>query len=79
MASVKGISLDDKSLDLSECIFWKKLIFVVNLTSAVYISSSGCTLTFEAKSEGSLACSPFAGYRRGRSLNPLRGAALELL
>jgi len=62
-----------------DCIFCKKTIFLVNLTSAVYISSSGCTLTFGAKSEGSLACSPFAGHRRGRSLNPLRGAALELL
>ena len=38
------------------------------LTSAVYLSCSGYTLTFEAKSEGSLACSPFAGHRRGRSL-----------
>jgi len=25
-----GISLDDKSLDLSECIFWKILFFLVN-------------------------------------------------
>ena len=54
MASAKGVSLDDKSLDFSECIFWKKMILLVNLTSAVYISSSGCTLTFGAKSEGSL-------------------------
>jgi len=58
MASVKGVSLYDKSLDLSECIFWKKIIFLVNLTSAVYISSSGCTLTFGAKSEGSLCARP---------------------
>ena len=79
MASVKGVSLYDRSLDLSECIFWEKMIFLVNLTSAVYISSSGCILTFGAKSEGSLARSPFAGHRRERSLNPLRGAALELL
>jgi hypothetical protein len=34
----------------------KKIIFLVNLTSAVYISSSGYTLTFGAKSEGSPAC-----------------------
>jgi len=62
VASVKGVSLIDKSLDLSECIFWQKMILLVNLTFAVYISSSGCTLTFGAKSEGSLACSPFAGH-----------------
>ena len=54
-----GVSLDDKSLDLSECIFWKK-IFLANLTFAVYISSSGCTLTFRPKSEVSLACSPLS-------------------
>ena len=53
MASVKGVSVDDKSLDLSECIFWKKF-FLVSLTSVVYISSSGCIMTFKAKSEGSL-------------------------
>ena len=46
----------------------KKIIFLVNLTSAVYISSSDCTLTLGPKSEGSLACSPFAVCRRGRSL-----------
>jgi len=46
----------------------KKMIFLVNLTSAVYISSSGCTLTFEAKGEGSPARPLFAGHRRGRSL-----------
>jgi hypothetical protein len=56
MASVKSVSLYDKSLDLSECIFWEKMIFLVNLTSAVYISISGCTLTFRPKSEGFLAC-----------------------
>jgi len=33
---------------------------------------------FGAKGEGSPACPRFAGHRRGRSLNPLRGAALEL-
>jgi len=64
---VNGVNINDKSLDLSECIFWKK-IFLVNLTFAAYISSSGCTLTFGASSEGSLACSPFAVCRRGRSL-----------
>ena len=32
--------------------------FLVNLTFAVYISSSGCTLTFRPKSEGSLALYP---------------------
>ncbi len=34
----------------------KKLIFLVNLTSVVYISSSDCTLIFRPKSEGTLAC-----------------------
>ncbi len=45
----------------------KKVVFLVNLTSAVYISSSDCTLTFGTKSEGSLAYSPFVGCRKGRS------------
>jgi hypothetical protein len=36
-------------------------ILLVNLTSAVYISHSGYTLTFGAKSESSLAYSPFVG------------------
>ena len=53
VASVKDVSLYDKSLDLREYIFWEKN-FLVNLTSAVYISSSDFTLTFGAKSEGSL-------------------------
>jgi len=61
VAFVKGVSLYDKSLDLSECIFWEKIIFLENLTSAVYILLSGYTLIFGAKSEGSLACSMFAG------------------
>jgi hypothetical protein len=55
VASVKGVSLYDKSLDLSECIFWKKIIFLVNLTSAVYIHHSGYTLTFGVKSKGTRA------------------------
>jgi hypothetical protein len=46
----------------------KKLFFLVNLTSAVYISSSDCNLDFTAKSEGSLACPSFVGHRRGWSL-----------
>jgi len=45
VASVKGVSLYDKSLDLSECI----------LTSAVYIHHSGYTLTFGVKSKGTRA------------------------
>ena len=38
------------------------------LTSTVYLSGSGCTLTFGPKSEGSQACLLFAGRQRGRSL-----------
>jgi len=37
-----------------------EIFFLVNLTPAVYISSIGCTLTFGAKSEGSLTTSPFS-------------------
>jgi len=58
LTSTQGVNLDDKSLVLNEFFFWKKMIFLVNLTSAVYISISGCTLTFRAKSEDSLCARP---------------------
>ena len=48
----------DKSLDLSECIFWEKIFFLVNMTFAVYISISGYTLIFGAKIESFLC--PFS-------------------
>ncbi len=44
-----------------------------------YICGSVDILILGAEGEGSPTCPRFAGRRRGRSLNPLRGAALELL
>ena len=58
LTSTQGVNLDDKSLVLNELFFWKKIIFLVNLTFAVYISSSGCTLTFGDKREDSLRALP---------------------
>ncbi len=51
----------------------EKMIFLVNLTFAVYISNSGCTMTFGANSEGSMMCFLFARCRRRQSLKSQHG------
>ena len=61
--------------------FWdfRHIFSLADPAGAVYIPNSGYILSFRAGRKVSPVLPLFAAHRRGRSLNPLRGAILELL